>query len=391
MLTLDAAARTAVAQSGAAPALYLDPSVRAAGMGGAATGVSWGGAPDAWANPALRAFHAAGLGYSATGSPVRDAEDGITALHSHNWTIASSGIGIGIAGRPVDLGGSHIDSDAALSADGSRETVASSGFGVSVAGVMNAWPSTDGAPRQFGRVADVDFGMSWKRDALEVGPGEHATVVGDVAARDRGILLRVTPYNSVDGERPRTRLESRLGGARMDVTFGGADLNYTRAAMTFGDGRAARPVSRADRYGWSLFVTAGYVEPRAESRTSRVLAHLSPLLSFGSAWDHATWSTQALTADAAFTSTVVEHSGWELTLANILSLRGGRIIDHGLGSEAATRGATVAVPVSRYGGVRWDHAATPTLLPGATGRIVHRNAVTVWVAPRALLRRVRST
>ena len=387
----------ALAQNGAAGALYLDPSVRAAGMGGAATGVSWGGAPDTWANPALRAFFA-GVGYSSTGSPIRDAGEGVTELHAHSWSMAGAGVGVSVAGRPMDLGGSHLESNLApteIGRDGFRESLASAGVGVSLSGLLNAWPASPAAPRhprQFGRVADVDFGYSWKRDALATGSAEDAPVAAGVAARDRGLLLRVTPYSSVDDETSRRRLERAIGGARLDLTFGGADLNYTRAPFTYSDGRASRPVSRADRYGWTMHVTAGYVQASATSRLSRWLAPLSPLVSFGRAWDHATWTTQGLTpTDPSFSASVVEHAGWELTLASVLSLRGGRILDHTLAVEGVTSGTTIALPLARYGGIRWDRASTPTLLPGTTGRTVHRNAVSVWVAPSVVLHRTRST
>src|SRR5262245_53236507 len=45
-----------------APSLGVDPSVRAAGMGGIGGAVFWGDHPNAWANPALAAYQR-GIGF----------------------------------------------------------------------------------------------------------------------------------------------------------------------------------------------------------------------------------------------------------------------------------------------------------------------------------------
>src|SRR5437016_1649618 len=54
-------AHPAAAQT-ASTVLDLDPSIRAAGAGGASNAVFWGGDPDIWANPALLGY-ARGLRY----------------------------------------------------------------------------------------------------------------------------------------------------------------------------------------------------------------------------------------------------------------------------------------------------------------------------------------
>ncbi len=323
-------------------------------MGGASTGVIWGGAPDAWVNPATR-VDASGVGYGGAG----DASEN-SAWHA--WSVAGSGLAIGgtWGDAPHD------------------RTPATRGVALSAAGLRRALGDRDAA--RFGDIADLVVGFGWTRDVLANGG-----IDGAVTARDRGLLVRVTPFDTARERPAPARLAGYLGGTRVDVTFGGADLNYGRAPVVAWAGATRRAAPRADRYGWAIHASTGAWTPSDGSRVASLWSSLQPLIAVTRAWDHATWSTQALDGPA-FESAVVEHAGWEVVVANVVAVRGGRAIDHARGREGTTSGLSVAVPLGGLGGVRWDRATTPAW---DTGAAEHRSAISAWVAPRAVLRRLR--
>src|SRR5439155_8334788 len=95
-------AALAASPAGAQTVLDLDPSIRAAGAGGASNAVFWGGDPDIWANPALLGY-ARGLRYDQ-GRTQWGPDQGTPAeFETRRFQAGLGGIGVMLAGKPDGL------------------------------------------------------------------------------------------------------------------------------------------------------------------------------------------------------------------------------------------------------------------------------------------------
>mgnify|MGYP006863439166 CR=1 FL=1 len=115
---------------------------------------------------------------------------------------------------------------------------------------------------------------------------------------------------------------------------------------------------------------------------------LTPLLSFG-------YTDQSLEPGIIWNAETYDYSyghdtsglyderstGWELTLANIWSIRRGHW--RGTGEiDGDTRGSSIGFTMAGYGGVRWDKATVPQATSLSR---VKRESWTVWVDLVSLL------
>lgn len=88
---------------GTARSMDIDTSIRAAGMGGASTGVVWG-APNAWSNPAsLGAMSGLWVEHGRTQLVPGLATD--VFFRSDRFLVGGNGIGFAFTGEPDHLGG----------------------------------------------------------------------------------------------------------------------------------------------------------------------------------------------------------------------------------------------------------------------------------------------
>ncbi len=302
--------KTASAQSeSGAQSLLIDPSIRASGMGGASTAVIWGGDPNYWANPALLPYQS-GVRYEWGHTHlVPDLSPGVS-FKTKRLLAGYGGVTLSLAGKPLGgVGNQRLDYGAseATDVDGnpvgtftSYEDIESFGFGLSALELTRLAPAS----------VTLDG-----RDAR-----------GKVTTYDSGVLFRATPYNSIDypGFIPRI---DRIVALRTDVTHGRSTQSYNDAKISYTDPDQADPVARISRRGWASRI--GLDLPGEQRRHLRAgtfgwaLDFLTPLISWSKAWDRIIPTVRDLSTGSRMEKRRAVRTGWELTVANIFSIRRG--------------------------------------------------------------------
>jgi hypothetical protein len=395
------------AQAGDGPlVLQLDPSIRAAGMGHASGAVFWGLDCNHWANPAL-------LGY----------ERGVRFEHGRTWltspwvddafcfktdriTIGARGVGLFLSGFPVDgVGRTRFDFGESMATDEagygigtfrSWEDKRSVGIGVS----LSAWQLSrsaagSGLATRLARAGDVAFGLTCNRVIVNLAPSwatpSGAAGTGKGTGLDGGVLLRLTPYDSIDslGWFPPVdgRLDPLFGGLRFDASAGSSYLSFTDSKVNYGRDRSD-PMPRRDRLSAAARLATGFPGIGGAWLRDRgldlVVRSLTPLIQFGAAWDRTKGTPDE---DPVY----AYNRGWELTVANVYSIRRGHD-DYRVGNRRGnTSGWGLGFRLGGYAGFRYDEDTTPrNRIRSETGwhEALHQSW-TVQVDPLAIWREVR--
>jgi hypothetical protein len=386
------------AQSGAQSTL-LDPSIRSAGMGEAGVAVFWGGDPNTWTNPSLLGYYW-GVRYEyGTTHLVPDLSGNVT-FTSNQITLAAYGIGISMEGKPVDgFGGIRLDygESEATDADGnvigtfdSWETVDAFSVGFSAAEMIESGLRAIGKnPPTVSRWGDVSLGTTWKSVTVDLVPAgvtlDQMAGHGEVDERDRGLLVRATPYNAIDYPGLLPGVERTLR-ARVDVSYGASEINDEEATITYIDQNQADPIAKDSRHGWAILGTFTLPVSAEESLRSKGRGWLydivAPLLRFGATWEKSQYSIMGSDVGEEITL-----DGWEVTVANIFTWRQGHIDDPTGTVIGDTRGWSAGLSFDGVGGARYDHANTPQSVYLSAD--LSREGFTVWLEPIALTRRLQ--
>ena len=408
LLLLPRVALPAVIAS-AAPSLDFDPSVRGAGMGKSSVAVFWGDDPNYWANPALLGYHE-GVRYEW--SKVRLAPDLLDHIYftSSRLTVGWGGLGVSFAGRPVEgLGELKLDYGDIYGRDEfgdptgpfhAYEQIESWGIGANIVELaestirMLGWQMPG-----LSRFGDVSVGTRRNHVADFWGPGSPAVMADTQFARatteDRGLVFRLTPYNSIDSPGLSRAVDSflrpALGGVRVDLSYGESVQNHEDAYFV-SPWEERSYIAKEDRHGLAVHFAVGFpgvLNDRLNSAGMGWLADmLTPLVSWGKAWDRTTASMVNSETGGRVTEGEIELSGWELTLGNVFTIRRGRI-DEPSDFYYPLHGETTGWGVgfeSRFGGLRYDRATVPQ---EADLGALHPKAFDVWINPLAVVRALR--
>jgi len=235
------------------------------------------------------------------------------------------------------------------------------------------------------RFGDVAVGWSEKKTHVFLAPADvtqdRAAGEGFVTTHDSGILIRLTPYNAIDYAGFLPALD-RIARARLDVSHGRSTQNYNDATIAYIDQSQADPIARFQRTGWAAHVSLGLSSGAQEALGSRgfgwLPAWITPLVSWGKAWDKEVPMIFDPATRGHQVGTRIEKSGWELTLANIYSIRRGRIDDPVGTVQGTTSGWSLGLHLKDLAGFSYDRATVPQskfLGP------VHRKAITFYVNP----------
>lgn len=411
-----AAANDAAAQFiGGGIALHYNPSIRAAGMGGGSAAAFWGHDPNYWANPALLGYHRGIRFEHGRTRLIPDFFDDVY-FTSDRLTVGYWGVGFSMAGRPFDgLGEIELDygeipivkegpggSGIQIGTHNPYEKIRSWSLGVSLSELVGRLVEVAGCDGPaFERYGDVALGFSRRIYEYDLAPavsdpdlGELEAVKGDAESNDRGMLVRFTPYNSVDypGHFPRldSFLDRWVGGFRLDVSAGTSSKNYNDPTIMYYEGRSPIPIARVARQGWGLHAAVGFPgaaeEYLDEHGLGLVAESLTPLLSFGQAWDRLLPSVPDPDSRDRFQDTEIEQSGWELTICNVFSIRRGRMDEPSGDIHGDTSGWSLGFRFADIGGFRYDRATIPqsTVLGN-----VERKGYTFFVDPVELWRLLR--
>jgi hypothetical protein len=121
------------------------------------------------------------------------------------------------------------------------------------------------------------------------------------------------------------------------------------------------------------------VQERAESgKLGWLLSCVSPLLSVGTTHDRVVPMIWDATAGANQAGDRINYSGWEVTFANIYSIRGGKVDDPAGMVEGHTSGWGIALHLKDAFGFSYDRATYPQASPLAR---IHRKAATFYLDP----------
>jgi hypothetical protein len=377
----------------AASSFGLDPSIRAAGMGRSSVAVFWGGDPNYWANPALGGYlQGVRFDYGRT-QLIPDLADDVI-FKTKRLALGLGGVGLAFGGKPGGLGSQKLAYGWSVATDEqgneigrfqSWEKVHSLSFGVNVAQAGDFVLEKVGYDATgLWRIIDFSWGRTWKEAEVFLAPREFVLdgerIDGSVSTHDEGLLIRATPYNSIDGAGllgiP-DRTFDGLGGLRLDASYGRADQSEGGGSLCFVD-EDCLPIYAARRTGWAVRAACGLPPSLADGLASSRLpfppSSFAPLVSLGGAWDR---------IEEPSSVRETRYSGAELVLANVLFLRYGKVKDPDGGIDGHTWGIGVGIPIGDFAGIRWDHAE----IPQASGLDrVGRTGVSAFFDPLALRR-----
>jgi hypothetical protein len=285
-------------------------------------------------------------------------------------TLGAYGLGIALAGKPFDKVGSVRLSYGLTQATGPSgedlgtfepfEEVSSFGIGLSLAQATEAiWRATGDDAPAIARYGDVALGLTKKDVHVFLNPAFSGfpETSGDGKAEDRGIFIRLSPLNTFDGGGPAALKAVRL---RLDLGHGRSTLNRGQPLLDLGPSNGTEPMVEETRKGWSAHFALHPVDFDQELEHARLgwLARsVSPMMSFGVAWEDQTEHFPSGTAPAD--ESQIDKHGWEATLLNIVSFRGGHVSDPDGGVVGSTSGWGVGFAFEGAAGFRYDRATVP--------------------------------
>lgn len=393
-----ASVSTARGQCGAGGiSLTIDPSIRSAGMGGATTANFLSADPNYWANPALLGYHR-GIRYESSDTQlVPDFADDVF-FKTDRWSLGGGGVGLAMNSWPGNQATTRLDygESEAVDSDGntvgtfnSYEDVKSWGIGVNLLEFVENLVG----PRvgNWSRYGDVSLGYSRKHVLVDLAPASVlpglAAAVAESDADDRGILVRTTPYNTIDY--PTDTLPVAL---RVEAGWGRSVQNFTDRELVFAEAEQSDPIARDTRWGLFFAGAAGLSASAEQSLADAWPAWLvdwlvhsvSPLVEVGTSWD---FSTYAVPNDGRHLD-CAEESRWglEMTLLQIFSYRWGSVDAKTFDVNGSSSGWSLGFHLADLGGFRFDRAT----IPQASGLSkVDREGFMAWVDLFAISRELR--
>jgi hypothetical protein len=365
------------AQASGAAVLTLDPSVRASGMGRASTAVFWGGDPNDSANPGLLGYHRGVRLTRGKTHLVPDLADDVF-LKTEQTTLGLWGVGVSLVGRPfkglgrvrLDYGESMVtrEDGTEIGTFSSYEQLHSFGMGVNVMEFAeNTIARRLHSPHPISRYGDVSLGYAMKKADVFLAPGwampEGWDAAGSVKTKDAGLVVRLTPINTMDesgipvvGSSLAEALKP-LGGLRVDFAYGRSTQNLGRQHVAFVNQGQSDPVVRMGKHGWAVRGALGlppFVQVALkDGRLGFLAGGLAPLIEVGVARDrsHVEWPD--------WNEPDIRNRGWEVTVANVFTLRRGHIENKHGDIIDDTSGWGLGFQVGRFGGFRYDSAVVP--------------------------------
>jgi hypothetical protein len=370
-----------VRAQGTGRSMDIDTSIRASGMGGAGAAVGWG-EPSVWGNPAAIAL-VRGIRLEHGRTRLVPGLPGDVYLESDRWLLGGMGVGVQFAGAP-GFGPGEIRLDYGLSQGfdpsgnptgtfASFEEIEAFGVALSIAGVLDGIQALRGRPSRWQRFGDVAAGFQQKHTTISLGPGPAYSVSGDCL--DWGVLLRVSPLEALP-------LGPVSEWVLLDGSYGEGVLNANDESFAFSMTGQPNPPSRIRRTGWAFAtgVRAPWARRAKRNLLDALLGGLSPLVQYGRADDH-----ERVGAGNGPTQYEVDREGYEVTLLNLATIRGGHVTDLLSDINGDTDGWGVNVPIGPWGGVRFDQATIPQSTSSGLPD-VERRGWSAWIDPLAIRR-----
>jgi hypothetical protein len=364
-------------------------------MGRASNAVFWGDGSNYWGNPALLAIRK-GIGYEwGSTQLVPDLADDVF-FTTKRLALGYWGLGLLMAGRPFNgVGEQRLDYGVSYATDvdgnvigtfSSYEEIESFGAAVSVLDFAeHVWRAAGSNPPPLSRFGDVAVGWTENKAHVFLFPGsltlDGMNSEGSATTYDSGLLIRLTPYNAIDYAGFISALD-KIARTRVDVSHGRSTKNYNDATITSIDNQPD-PIARYHRTGWAAHVALDIPSSAQDALAQRGLGWLpawtTPLVSWGKAWDKELPMILDPATGSHLPGTEVEYSGWELTVANIYSIRKGWVDDPAGTVQGPTTGWGLGLHLKNIAGFSYDHATVPQS-KYLTAR-VDRKSVSFYVSP----------
>jgi len=377
---------------GVGRSMDIDTDIRSAGMGGASAGVAWGD-PNVWGNVAslsgVSGFH---WEHSSTQLVPGLATD--VWLRSNRLLVGADGVGVSLLGVPAIMDGVRLDYGTSTETDqsgnvigqySSYETVNGQAVAVSLPKLMDALAPPKAGAMRFSDAFDLSLGLARKRTHIDLGSYYGAA---EATTYDVGVQARVSPLALLPAPAAAAGSLDLRKLALFDVGLGFSELNAVGGDFKFPSMDQSASAERTRRVGGAMRIGAhvppldalGPLAKMGPLTQGGPLAHVldgfDPLIAVCLAFDH--------DASAITSSYTVNHTGIELTIANVITIRRGHWTDRSGDIDGSTSGWGVGIPFGPWAGFRYDRAHVPQAsnsgLPDVerTGWTVWCDAVRVW-------------
>jgi hypothetical protein len=347
-------------------------------MGHASNAVFWGGDPDYWGNPALLGYYD-GVRHDWGKTQLLPGIKDDVSFEANRLTFAAFGVGLSSSGDWSGIGGMRLDYGIGIGltpSDRPWEGIRSWGVGVSAARLLdNALGLAGARLPALSRYGDVALGHTTKQVdlALQSSPSLDPSLGpegGSVSTKDRGVLVRLTPYDAI-GYPGRFPGLDRIARARLDLSYGGSTLNYNDASAAILAIGGSFPVERISRHGFAARLA---LDPSVRLQ-SRLDAHgagwlsrfLGPALSIAAAWDNVRYSTRDPETRVRTETSRSTNSGCEISLLNVFTYRFGSYGETGNAAHVHTAGWSLGLAYRDLAGFRYDRASVPMPVLESTG------------------------
>lgn len=333
----------------------VDPSARGAAMGSLGVAALREPATASWRNPALLGYQR-GVGYAWS-----ELDFGISdfSVDSHRMTFGGFGLGVALAGWPIDaLGGTGYSLQLHTvyepgEIDRYEEDRNSVALGANILEIASHLiPDRSARLARAARLADLSAGAAVHRVRSNRLLNDGETV----QSTDAGIALRVSPIGKAG-------LSAR--GLSLDAAAGYAWHCLGDTDYEYGDEftRTLWLIS-SRHYGGSLRLAldlpAGWADRLRAGRLPWLAEALSPLLALEAGRER-TERTSHDWPGGVYNDDPVTHlarkEGWEVSLAGVIAVRGGEV-ENGYGWPlGSTKGWGISLPLAGYGRLSYDRAS----------------------------------
>jgi len=367
------------------PIQIFDPSIEAAGMGGASIAAFWEENPNDHANPALMGFHS-GLRYSYGSTQLIPEFDDHVYYKSHRILAGAWGVGVAMNGKPIESIGrigieygpsivTDVDGNVIGEAEG-HERVRSLAVGLSVFDLISSIRVAKGGdPLSFSRRLSLALGHAWKTYETDFAPAElvpngHAEGTNN----DAGILLRVAPLDQIGGTLRDANDRMRW---KIDVAGAYTRLDYLNDhGVEYADGSTDELFEQRSLGGSALFTVA-----LPNDGVGDLWDFATPSIRLGLAYEH----TDVYEEDIKLAD-LGNRYGAELSVIDMLYLRYGRVDDDPFGVfHGDTFGGGISLKYRNMVGLKGDYASFPR--GSLLGKDYDRWGVTFFLDPYRLMKK----
>jgi hypothetical protein len=369
---------------GAGRSMDIDTSIRAAGMGGANAGVTWGD-PNVWGNVASLS-RASGVRWEHGSTQLVPVLADDVWLRSDRLQVGAYGVGVSLLGIPAVVDGVRLDygtseeTDAAgqvIGSFSSFETVNGQALALSLPRMLDALAPPNSGATHWSEMLDLSLGLSRKRTHVELAP-DRLNGTAEATTWDYGVQARFSPLWLLPARaNPGSPDPREL--VLFDLGLGYSMVNAMGEDFVFGGEDLSSPATRMRHAGVAMRLGLRMPRLKASGPLALLFEGFDPLVAVGFASD------RDVCADAR--DYKATHGGYEITIANVFSIRRGHRTDHLADIDGPTRGWGLGIPLGPWAGFRYDKGTTPqiTTLPDVTRRgwTVWCDAVRVWRDLRA--------